>query len=94
MPSALYGFLYSQVSGVMSQIIVQKLNGLKFISPLLKSDKVNLQRNAVALVGNLTQNPNLHNAIGKKQVQDKTCRMLRANSIISSFEKKKNCHLV
>lgn len=62
-------FLYSQVSNVMSQIIVQKVNGLQVISPLLKSNKVNLQRSTVALVGNLTKNPNLQNAIGKKQVQ-------------------------
>uniref|UniRef100_A0A3B4T3E1 Plakophilin-1-like n=1 Tax=Seriola dumerili TaxID=41447 RepID=A0A3B4T3E1_SERDU len=53
------------VSCVMSQAIVQKLNGLQVISPLLKSNKVSLQRNTVALVGNLTKNPNLHNALGK-----------------------------
>lgn len=58
-------FLYSQVSSVMSQTIVQKLNGLRVISPLLRSNKVNIQRNTVALVGNLTKNPNLHNAMGK-----------------------------
>lgn len=62
--------LYSQVSAVMSQTIVQKLNGLQVITPLLKSDKVNLQRNAVALVGNLTKNPNLRNALGKKRVKE------------------------
>ena len=55
----------------MSQIIVQKLNGLQAISPLLKSDKVSLQRSAMALVGNLTKNPNLQSAIGKKKVKDK-----------------------
>ncbi|XP_072237796.1 plakophilin-1 [Leuresthes tenuis] len=54
------------VSSVMSQIIVQKLNGLSVISPLLKSDKANLQKSTVALVGNLTKNPNLHSAIGRK----------------------------
>lgn len=58
-------FLSSQVSDVMSQIIVQKLNGLQVLSPLLSSNKVNLQRSAMGLVGNLTKNPNLHNAIGK-----------------------------
>lgn len=66
--SGLHGFMCSQVSGVMSQIIVQKLNGLQVLAPLLKSNKVNVQRNTVALVGNLTKNPNLHNAIGKKQM--------------------------
>lgn len=58
------------VSGVMSQTIVQKLNGLQVITPFLKSDKVNLQRNAVALVGNLTKNPNLHNALARKALPE------------------------
>uniref|UniRef100_A0A8D0DFG3 Plakophilin 1 n=1 Tax=Sander lucioperca TaxID=283035 RepID=A0A8D0DFG3_SANLU len=57
------------VSGVMSQTIVQKLNGLQVISPLLKSNKVTMQKNTVALVANLAKNPNLHNAIGKTQLQ-------------------------
>ncbi|KAM4582464.1 plakophilin-1 [Fundulus diaphanus] len=54
------------VSNVMSQIIVQKLNGMQYISPFLKSEKVNLQKMTVALVGNLIKNPNLHQAIGRK----------------------------
>lgn len=49
----------------MSQIIVQKLNGLQVISPFLKSNKANLQRSAVALVGNMSRNPNLQNAMGE-----------------------------
>ncbi|XP_049447132.1 plakophilin-1-like [Epinephelus fuscoguttatus] len=60
----------SIVSGVMSQNIVQKLNGLQVITPLIKSDKVNVQRNVVALVGNLTRNPNLHNAIARKALPE------------------------
>uniref|UniRef100_A0A3Q3WVY6 Uncharacterized protein n=1 Tax=Mola mola TaxID=94237 RepID=A0A3Q3WVY6_MOLML len=60
----------STVSNVMSQTIVQKLNGLRVLSPLIKSNKVNLQRNIVALIGNLTKAPNLQSAIGKKQSQD------------------------
>lgn len=51
----------------MSQIIVQKLNGLQVLTPLMKSNKVNLQKNTLALVGNLAKNPNLHNALGKKR---------------------------
>ncbi|XP_053171541.1 plakophilin-1 [Scomber japonicus] len=58
------------VSCVMSQTIVQKLNGLQVISPLLKSNKVNLQRNAVALVRSLIQNPNLHSAIARRVLPD------------------------
>uniref|UniRef100_A0A4W6CJC3 Plakophilin 1b n=1 Tax=Lates calcarifer TaxID=8187 RepID=A0A4W6CJC3_LATCA len=58
------------VSSVMSQTIVQKLNGLRVISPLLRSNKVNIQRNTVALVGNLTKNPNLHNAMARKALPE------------------------
>uniref|UniRef100_H3BXI4 Plakophilin 1b n=1 Tax=Tetraodon nigroviridis TaxID=99883 RepID=H3BXI4_TETNG len=54
------------VSAVMSQVIVQKLNGLQVLGPLLQSNKVNLQRNAMALIGNLAKNPNLHSAIARK----------------------------
>nr|XP_019952033.1 PREDICTED: plakophilin-1-like [Paralichthys olivaceus] len=58
------------VSRVMGHTIVQKLNGLKVICPLLKSNKVNLQKSAVALVGNLTKNPSLHNAIARKALPE------------------------
>ncbi|XP_029287845.1 plakophilin-1 isoform X2 [Cottoperca gobio] len=58
------------VSGVMSQIIVQKLNGLQVIAPLLKSNKIEMQRNTVALVGNLTKNPNLHSALAHKALPE------------------------
>ncbi|XP_058488797.1 plakophilin-1 isoform X1 [Solea solea] len=58
------------VSKVMSQTIVQKLNGMQVIGPLLRSNKVNLQKNIVALVGNLTKNPNLHNSIARKALPD------------------------
>ncbi|XP_030585725.1 plakophilin-1 [Archocentrus centrarchus] len=54
------------VSTIMGQTIVQKLGGLRVIGPLLNSKKVNLQRNTVALLGNLTKNPVLHSAIGRK----------------------------
>ncbi|TNN76418.1 Plakophilin-1 [Liparis tanakae] len=60
----------SIVSSVMSQTIVQKLNGLQVICPLLKSKKVNMQRNTVGLVGNLTKNPNLHNAMARKALPE------------------------
>ncbi|KAL6112523.1 pkp1 [Pungitius sinensis] len=56
----------STVSSVMSHTIVQKLNGLRVICPLVKSEKVNIQKSAVALLGNLTKNPNLTNAIARK----------------------------
>ncbi|XP_067314674.1 plakophilin-1 isoform X2 [Pseudorasbora parva] len=43
------------VSNVLSHTIVQKLNGLKFISPLLQSDNPKLQNSAIALLGNLSR---------------------------------------
>ncbi|XP_061741244.1 plakophilin-1 [Nerophis ophidion] len=54
------------VSDAMSQNIVQKLEGLQAISPLLKSNKVSVQRNAVALVHNLSKNANLHGTLALK----------------------------
>ncbi|XP_056129532.1 plakophilin-1 isoform X2 [Lampris incognitus] len=54
------------VSSVMSQTIVQKLNGLEVIAPLLNSTNINLQKSTVALVGNLTKNWNLQPAIARK----------------------------
>nr|XP_057911560.1 plakophilin-1 isoform X3 [Doryrhamphus excisus] len=54
------------VSNVMSQTIVQKLDGLQAVTPLLKSDKVSVQRNAVALVRNLSKNANLHSTLARK----------------------------
>uniref|UniRef100_A0A8C6T5W1 Plakophilin 1b n=1 Tax=Neogobius melanostomus TaxID=47308 RepID=A0A8C6T5W1_9GOBI len=54
------------VSNVMSQTIVSKLNGLQVLGPLLKSNNVNVQRNVVALVRNLTRSSNLHNALARR----------------------------
>ncbi|XP_077581959.1 plakophilin-1 [Stigmatopora nigra] len=54
------------VSNVMSQTIAQKLDGLQVITPLLKSDKVTLQRNAVALMRNFSKNPNLQGILAGK----------------------------
>ncbi|XP_053723471.1 plakophilin-1-like [Synchiropus splendidus] len=54
------------VSMVMSQIIVQKLKGMHVIGPLLRSNKVNLQRSSMALLGNLCKNPTLHGTLARK----------------------------
>ncbi|KAF4112611.1 plakophilin-1 [Onychostoma macrolepis] len=43
------------VSNVLSDTIVQKLNGLKYISPLLQSPNPALQNSAIALLGNLSR---------------------------------------
>ncbi|KAJ3602958.1 hypothetical protein NHX12_030702 [Muraenolepis orangiensis] len=58
------------VSNVISQMVVKKLNGLAIIKPLLRSPKVNLQRNTVALVANLSKNPNLCNPIARKTLPE------------------------
>ncbi|XP_061689003.1 plakophilin-1-like [Syngnathoides biaculeatus] len=54
------------VSNVMSQTVVQKLDGLQVIAPLLKSNKVTLQRNAMALLRNFSKNPNLQGILARK----------------------------
>ncbi|XP_014847888.1 PREDICTED: plakophilin-1-like [Poecilia mexicana] len=60
----------SAVSYVMSQIIVKKLNGMQYIRPSLKSDKVNIQKNAMGLVINLIKNPNLCSVVAEKAIPD------------------------
>ncbi|XP_032405589.1 plakophilin-1-like [Xiphophorus hellerii] len=60
----------SAVSYVISQIIVKKLNGMHYISPFLKSDKVNMQKNAMGLVVNLIKNPTLCSVVGEKAIPD------------------------
>ncbi|XP_061077049.1 plakophilin-1-like [Conger conger] len=54
------------VSSVMSQAIVQKLNGLQHIAPLVQSSNPSIQRTAVALVGNLTRTPRLQKSMARQ----------------------------
>lgn len=58
------------VSNVISQTVVRKLNGLSVLAPLLRSPKINLQRNSVALVANLSKTPHLHNQIARKALPE------------------------
>lgn len=58
------------VSHVMSQIIVQKLNGLPAIAPLLRSPKPNIQKSAMTLVGNLTKNQRLQTSIARQALPE------------------------
>ncbi|KAF6733839.1 Plakophilin-1 [Oryzias melastigma] len=58
------------VFSVLSQIIVKNLNGMQIITPLLRSSKVNLQKNMLTLVSNLMKNPNLQSAIGGKALPE------------------------
>ncbi|KAG7477815.1 hypothetical protein MATL_G00073610 [Megalops atlanticus] len=54
------------VSNVMSQTIVQKLNGLQHISPLLQASNRSLQSKATGLVGNLSRNSQLHSSMARQ----------------------------
>lgn len=58
------------VANAMSQTIVQKLNGLQVLRPLLKSNKINLQKNSLALLRNLTRNPNLLHTLARKTLPE------------------------
>ncbi|XP_041745058.1 plakophilin-1 isoform X1 [Coregonus clupeaformis] len=58
------------VSSVMSQSIVQKLNGLPHISPLLQSSNSSLQKTAVALVGNLAKNQRLQSIMARQTLPE------------------------
>ncbi|KAJ7998751.1 hypothetical protein DPEC_G00208120 [Dallia pectoralis] len=58
------------VSTVISQSIVQKLNGLPQISPLLQSSKPGIQKSAAALVGNLAKNQGLQSKIARQTLPD------------------------
>ncbi|RVE73050.1 hypothetical protein OJAV_G00045470 [Oryzias javanicus] len=58
------------VFSVLSQIIVKNLNGMQIITPLLRSSKVNLQKNMLTLVSNLMKNPNLQSVIGGKALPE------------------------
>ncbi|XP_036389818.1 plakophilin-1 [Megalops cyprinoides] len=54
------------VSSVMSQTIVQKLNGLPEIVPLLQSSSPGVQKAAVSVVGNLARTPNLQSTMARQ----------------------------
>ncbi|XP_018614038.2 plakophilin-1-like [Scleropages formosus] len=60
------------VSGVMSQSIVQKLNGLQNIMPLLQSTNPSLQRTTMALVGNLSRTPRLQSTMARQTLPQLT----------------------
>lgn len=62
------GFVSFQFSKAMSQTIVQKLNGLQYIEPLLPNSNNSLQKTVMSLVGNLSRNPALTSNLGEKSV--------------------------
>ncbi|XP_041083858.1 plakophilin-1-like isoform X2 [Polyodon spathula] len=60
------------VSNVMSQTIVQKLNGLPEVSRLLKSSNPGVQKTAMSLLGNLSRNPSLQSVMSRQILPDIT----------------------
>ncbi|MGH0175018.1 UNVERIFIED_CONTAM: hypothetical protein FKN15_069242 [Acipenser sinensis] len=60
------------VSNVMSQTIVQKLNGLPEVSRLLKSSNPGVQKTATSLLGNLSRNPSLQSVMSRQILPDIT----------------------
>ncbi|XP_051516523.1 plakophilin-1 [Myxocyprinus asiaticus] len=58
------------VSTQMSQTIVQKLNGLSVITPLLKSGNSDLQKTAMSLVGNMSRVSFLWDTMAKAVLPD------------------------
>ncbi|XP_059415656.1 plakophilin-1-like [Carassius carassius] len=54
------------VSNVFSSTIIQRLNGLKSISPLLQSPNPALQNSAVALLGNLSRSTNTNKIMARQ----------------------------
>ncbi|XP_072539271.1 plakophilin-1 [Salminus brasiliensis] len=54
------------VSDVLSQTIVQKLNGLQHISPLLQSSSPTLRSSATSLLGNLSRTPRLQSVMARQ----------------------------
>ncbi|KAI4876513.1 hypothetical protein NFI96_010522 [Prochilodus magdalenae] len=54
------------VSDVLSQTIVQKLNGLQNITPLLESANPNLRNSAISLLGNFSRTPRVQNMMARQ----------------------------
>ncbi|KAL6458422.1 hypothetical protein MHYP_G00336520 [Metynnis hypsauchen] len=53
-------------SDVLSQTIVQKLNGLQHISPLLKSSNPSVRGSVTSLLGNLSRAPRLQSVVARQ----------------------------
>ncbi|KAF7652280.1 hypothetical protein LDENG_00098810 [Lucifuga dentata] len=59
-------------SNAMSQILVQKLGALQYLSPLLHSPKSSLQKTTMSLVGNLSRTSSLQSSIAKQLLPELT----------------------
>ncbi|XP_050953108.1 plakophilin-1 [Labeo rohita] len=81
----------SSLSTLMSQNIIQKLNGLPVISSLLKSGNAGLQKTAMSLVGNMSRVSSLRNTMAKEvlpnivtTVSAVTPKMVESDSTIAT----------
>ncbi|KAK7155838.1 hypothetical protein R3I93_010490 [Phoxinus phoxinus] len=54
------------VSNVLSHTIVQKLNGLKYINPLLQRSSPTLQNSAIGLLGNLSRSTRINKTMARQ----------------------------
>ncbi|KAI3357696.1 hypothetical protein L3Q82_016104, partial [Scortum barcoo] len=59
-------------SSAMSQILVQKLGALTYVSPCLKSSNTSLQKTAISLLGNMSRTGSLQTSIAKQILPDLT----------------------
>ncbi|XP_036427160.1 plakophilin-1 [Colossoma macropomum] len=71
------------VSDVLSQTIVQKLNGLQHISPLLQSSNPSVRGSVTSLLGNLSRAPRLQSIVAR-QALPQLVRTLTAG-VINDF---------
>ncbi|TRY89639.1 hypothetical protein DNTS_021525 [Danionella cerebrum] len=77
------------VSNVLSHTIVQKLSGLKCITPLLESANPALQKSAVALIGNLSRSTRTKNLMARNALTPLVSFLktsLMKNDISSDFD--------
>ncbi|XP_027002974.1 plakophilin-1 [Tachysurus fulvidraco] len=58
------------VSDVLSYTIVQRLNGIKYLSPHLRSQNLSLKNGITTLMGNLSRTPSLHRTLARQALPD------------------------
>ncbi|KAM3618062.1 uncharacterized protein V6R79_014747 [Siganus canaliculatus] len=74
-------------SSIISQILVQKLEALVHVSPHLKSSNRNLQKAAMALVGNMSQSSALQSTMTKQILPDVTSLVSAGPRALGSCDK-------
>lgn len=59
----------NQQSSAVSQILVEKLGAMAYVSPLLKSPNPSLQKTAMSVIGNFSQTSSLQTSLGKQKYE-------------------------